>query len=420
MKYANLILDENVNMVNIGDYMQILAIENLYCHMGVDYDTVQRIRVPELNTYSGEKVILPLNYPMFGYYTLSEDITPVYLGISVMSGTCAAGLKCSDYQPIGCRDNHTYTEMNQIGLDAYCSGCMTLTFPISDRMGSMKKVFFVDIPDQLLPHIPEHLKKNAEYATHIFYNENCPDEAGVRDIYSTYINEASLVVTSKIHCAMPCLSAGIPVVFACKTASFRYNVLQGLIPVYTPEKYDEINWNPVSVEFEKRKRTMLEYAALRVESAFQNRIIDSSIHTYYQEELNGYFKINAVPFKNVTVDAFENYLKARYTSEDSFEYALWGVTQIAELTYNMVCKSFPKAKLLTVIDMFRKIKFHGIESSNTFEQERLKNAVVLVTAGAANPIAEEYFSKYKIKRHCVCYNGFHVEDGKRLDIHGNI
>ena len=51
----------------IGDDMQLLAIENLYKYMGIDYNEVVRIPFSELSTYSGEYVILPLSFPFYGY-----------------------------------------------------------------------------------------------------------------------------------------------------------------------------------------------------------------------------------------------------------------------------------------------------------------------------------------------------------------
>jgi hypothetical protein len=205
MRYANLIVDKNINMVNIGDVVQIKAIEKLYYHMGINYDDVVRIKVSELSTYSGEKVVLPINYPMFGFYDLSPYIIPVYLGISVMTATCIEGLRCADNQPIGCRDVHTYQEMTRIGLDAYCSGCLTLTFPKMIGRKGQKKVFWVDAPKQLISYLPEDYKPFVIFETQIYYNENCPNENAIWEQYEKYFEEAALIITSKIHCAMPCL-----------------------------------------------------------------------------------------------------------------------------------------------------------------------------------------------------------------------
>ena len=73
MKFANLIVDSKV-VKNIGDDMQIFAIEYLYKYMGIDYNTVCRIPVSELRLYSGEDVILPINFPFQGMVKLSEKI----------------------------------------------------------------------------------------------------------------------------------------------------------------------------------------------------------------------------------------------------------------------------------------------------------------------------------------------------------
>jgi hypothetical protein len=423
MKYANLILKAD-NFLNIGDTFQILAIENLYRYMGVNYDDIVRINVSDLSSYRGNKVVLPLNYPLFGYYNLSEDIVPVFLGVSMMTGLAAKGLKCSDFLPVGCRDIHTYRELQKLGLDAYNSGCLTLTFPQRTDKKLTGKVLWVDAPNELMPYIPKELQSRIEKRTHIFYH-NCPDENQVKEIYKMYQDESQLVVTSKIHCAMPCLSAGIPVIFACESPSFRYSVLSGLIPVHTPKTFSKIDWYPRPADFEGLKNIMLGYASQRVERAMMNKPVDNSVHSRYQKQLNSFFCSdtvlkNVAPLKNVTVSTFEKYLQTRYDTQESFKYVLWGVTQIAELTYEMITTQFPQAELVTVIDMFRKTSFHGIKTADITELAQYQDIIVFVTVGGANPIAEEYMAKFNISKYCVCYGGLHIEDGKRISANGII
>lgn len=53
MKFANLALDTNKKMENIGDWVQIFAIENLYDYMGINKDEIVSIKISELSSYDG-------------------------------------------------------------------------------------------------------------------------------------------------------------------------------------------------------------------------------------------------------------------------------------------------------------------------------------------------------------------------------
>ena len=92
MKYANVVFDGNrTGSVNIGDDLQLVAIENLYREMGIDYKDVVKIGLSQLATYDGEYVILPISFPLYGYREglnitmFSPKIIPVFLGLSIMS-----------------------------------------------------------------------------------------------------------------------------------------------------------------------------------------------------------------------------------------------------------------------------------------------------------------------------------------------
>lgn len=194
MKFANLALDSDKKMENIGDWVQIFAIENLFEYMNIKKNEIVHIKISELSTYDGEYVILPINYPLYGYYHLSYKIIPVFLGISVMSESVIEGLRMRNFQPIGCRDYHTLQEMHKAGLEAYYGGCLTITFPKREKE-SVNKVFIVDVSDNVLNRIPNHIRENAEYIKHVYYHEECGGEEKARKIYDRYRREAGLVIT---------------------------------------------------------------------------------------------------------------------------------------------------------------------------------------------------------------------------------
>lgn len=65
----------------------------------------------------------------------------------------------------------------------------------------------------------------------------------MKEYYEELYDNASLVITSKIHCAQPCLAVGIPVVFICEQKSFRFDLLSNYILIYEIDQMSEINWS---------------------------------------------------------------------------------------------------------------------------------------------------------------------------------
>lgn len=403
MKWANLILDADKGMENIGDWAQIFAIEYLYRYMKVEYTEVVRIKISELSTYDGEYVVLPINYPFYGYYQLSPKIIPVFLGISVMHKSVADGLRMKNYQPIGCRDYHTWRELTDIGIDAYMAGCLTITWPKREKSERQKQIFIVDVSDGIYDKIPDAIRGPARKISHIFYHDDCMGEEGARSIYRMYEEEAALVITSRIHCAQPCIAMGIPVIFIYEVCSFRYDVVRQYIPVYSLETMDQIDWNPLAPDLEPHKEVMLQNAADRVWESWKKHERICAISDFY---LRG----EPISKEVDTVWAFQRYIKERYSDEDSFQYSLWGITQIAESIYEWISEEYPHAVLDQVIDMNRKDSFHGVMPT-TMEILCACRSVVLVTAGSANSVARKIFGEYGITEYVICYNGMYVVNG---------
>lgn len=117
--------------------------------MGIDYADVVREKVFELSEYEGEDVILPINYPFYGFYNLSTKIYPVYLEISLINIAVADGLHMKQFQPIGCRDYHTLMECKKTGLDSCSGGCLSISFPKRESNHLKRKVYMVDVSEKI-------------------------------------------------------------------------------------------------------------------------------------------------------------------------------------------------------------------------------------------------------------------------------
>jgi hypothetical protein len=117
-------------------------------------------------------------------------------------------------QPIGLRDTYSVGVLREAGVDAYYSGCLT-TFmgrffhPPAKREG----VVFVDVPAEMERFIPEDVRARARRIT----NETGKGETHQKSRFEKIarvldvVRSAEMVVTRRLHTALPCVGFGTPV-----------------------------------------------------------------------------------------------------------------------------------------------------------------------------------------------------------------
>ncbi|MBN9074741.1 MAG: hypothetical protein BGN87_04550 [Rhizobiales bacterium 65-79] len=198
---------------NIGDHIQSLAVAQ---HLDQEYVLVDR---ESLSEYAGEPVIVAMN----GWFTKepenwppSPSITPIFFSFHMTAKAARSFEKHKSYferfAPIGCRDQATADTFKSWGVEAYVSGCATMTFPSRKAEPEKPKIILVD---QSRRHFPRSERGNFVNLTHKFprYLSSSVKFGIARDLLQFYRNRGGLVVTSRIHCAMPCAAMGIPVVY---------------------------------------------------------------------------------------------------------------------------------------------------------------------------------------------------------------
>lgn len=279
---------------NVGDIAQSFAIDYIYLKMGIPKDDIVDISIHQLSTYRGEKILLPLDgyfrYSReYSVFPTSPDITPVFLGVYIPPGPYQKATKFwTQFSPIGCRDEATFCAMRNHGYDAYLTGCMTMLFPKRDKVPSTPHVFMVDAHPAIYNFIPEDLKPYIERITHdITVN---PDEDWMavghtcekiaRSIYHRYWEEATLVVTSRLHCAAPCIAMGIPTIVVKDGFDERFGWLDRFTHLYTKEEFGLINWAPDPVDLEVHKDRLL-CAAMSMINQQPDRELLQEIHEFY-------------------------------------------------------------------------------------------------------------------------------------------
>jgi hypothetical protein len=222
---------------NIGDDIQTVAVAQHLPH--VDF----LLRRGELNRYAGPECILVMNgwfKPELEDWPPSEAIRPIFFGFHVQERAREAMARHVDYlkrhEPIGCRDRGTMKLMKSLGVDAYLSLCATLTFEPSARR-KPESLFLVDAKLDSIHHsIRRTHGLTSRIVSHSFGNVNTETRmAYAEQLISTYRETAGMVVTSRIHCAMPCVAMGIPVVYIGKKNS-RTEIIQEIgLPLHDAE-----------------------------------------------------------------------------------------------------------------------------------------------------------------------------------------
>ncbi len=408
MKYANYSFRaKGVN--NLGDNMQIIAIHENYRSMGIDLKDVVYIPTDDLDSYSGEYVILPVTMPLIDYREggiagrFSERIIPVFLGFTMVKDSLEPGEVAyfKRFEPIGCRDERTLHTLRRYHIDCYLHGCITVTLPRRPCAHQADKVFIVDVDESLLGLIPDHLKQNAEYRTHLIKQrlEN-PKDAAIHQ-YQEYKDQAKLVITSLLHCAVPCAAAGIPVIMISTGVSYRMAWLEKLLPIYTPDRVDSVNWDPKPLEMEEHKEHVLSLTARRLRAAFEkyNEILDLSF--FYEERSKS-------EYVNDAIFSLQQFIAENWTDlEATYQYSVWGMTQSAELLVDYISARYPNARLCHAYDAFRQVHFRGLISEHPNAIENYPDETVFVTTPGAEKAARELFER--LKRPAGTFSIIHVK-----------
>ena len=252
MKYGLLKYDENKKFFNVGDNIQSLAAKQFLPQV----DTL--LNREKLAEYKGEKTKLIMN----GWFTHnihnwmpSDDIEPVF--VSFHMNNTAAPFMLSDkgiaylkkHEPIGCRDQFTADTLKAKGIDAHFTGCLTLTLD-SYKVDDSERDDAIYIVDPLYSYPrPEKIFYNAKATVRNILNGTAFQLSKKKRYLKKFISEevlnsaefinqeppsntytddekfemaetllkkyakAKLVITSRIHCALPCLALGTPVIF---------------------------------------------------------------------------------------------------------------------------------------------------------------------------------------------------------------
>lgn len=292
------------NSYNLGDDIQSIATIDLLDDMSINYKYVFRDMIgatffsPLENNYVIMNGWFTNGYGFDEYYSRSDhtlinptwppkgNFTPVFYSFHIAEWGWPREIppKMLDEEaiafyksgaPIGCRDEHTKNLLLDHGVDSYWSGCMTLTLNKNKYIKSnidKEITFLVDIPESITPVVMEKLRTTVNYnymvqkLTHSIspYSVDILDRFELAKRHLIAFANAKLVITTRLHVALPCLALNVPVLFlfdASDAANVRY---ADYIKFLTTCSFDDI----ASVDFNNIQNKPTEELCTTVKSKF--------------------------------------------------------------------------------------------------------------------------------------------------------
>ena len=278
--------------VNLGDFIQTIAVKNIVSTLYPSINIINYDR-EHLSLYDGVKAYTIMQgwFAHDTNFIPNNNILPIYIGTHLSENMRNFISNLKRYKPkylknktIGCRDLNTLEFLQTLGVDAYFSRCLTLTFPKRKIVNGQNKVFIVNLPEQYHKFIPIGILKDAEIInqrhidvgyeskeylnTHKYLNK-------AEKLLNKYSKEAKLVITTLLHCASPCIAMGIPVVLIRpEITDERFSVLDGIIKIYNYDdlKSGNINYDLKAPNIENLKKLMLRNVELSVKQAFNEDV----------------------------------------------------------------------------------------------------------------------------------------------------
>ena len=419
MKYGNF-CNQNRTNINIGDYLQFLAISRLYKQMGIPDCDICYIGQRDAIYYQGEKLILPINTSVHlfvkeGKIAISPDIIPVFLGIVITTTENDSDIDAFlqdkynhsyflSHSPIGCRDETTYDYFTRHDIPAYINGCLTATFPKIHKLQG-ESVIFTNAPKDLLQWVPGSiLRSNIIFTTqqHYFNEEDIQDYHKifhfVQSSYDFFAQNAKLVVTSRLHVALPCTAYGIPVILAKDIFDTRFSFIERYLPIYNRDQYKDIDWYPKAPDIEPLKERLVNLAISRIETAMEIAKATDFITREFKTRNRQVAYENSHSSLHKTGYRFNEYAHAHWESKKGpIPYALWGVkADTVEYWRRHIESQYPNAKLSVIFDRYKQGELLGVPIQNPDVLADMQVLFIVVCAVSASDDALSLFRRLKI------------------------
>ena len=299
---------------NIGDYIQTKAVIDMIHpinHKVLDREGLNKFKGSKLKTIiNGWFMENPKNWPP------NNNISPLFISFHINPSAKKDLLKpeslnyLKQHEPIGCRDTYTQNLLHKNGIKSYYSSCITTTFTRDKYLTNKTQpegVIVIGAFDRLNPSIDfssiytlllslikypihklKYLLKKQSFENHL-RNQNIVvkryQQITKRKISShnqglklandmlKEIAKSEIIITSRIHAALPALAMGLKVIF----------INEGLSHKNHKTRIEDVNKFFMTVSLEEFFMTNLETIQKRTDHKVYFKKIKETITKFMNE-----------------------------------------------------------------------------------------------------------------------------------------
>ena len=250
----------------------------------------------------------------------------------------------SSYGPVGCRDISTLNLLNELDIEAYYSGDLTLTLNGKCEKNDYK---YVVVNSFISKEIIEFLKTKMNINMDIYeiqqestwsfdqkYLDKMPYYYSLNSFYNyeekffmaenilKIYENAHCVITDRVHCALPCLALKTPVLFF-NSANYARERLEGLNKLFFTSTFQEYCENYDIFDIENPPKNPKNYLKIRYKLLNKTKKFTGHLNDCYDtilnKELNSY-KQTALLSK--TTYETRNYMQNIFKLSNKYEQKL--------------------------------------------------------------------------------------------------
>lgn len=211
------------NTNNIGDDIQSLA---AYQYFGAAKYTVNRDELADFSCDDSRVRCILNGWYLWGKsWPPAPTLEPLIVGFHIAENNGSKAVVGSPqgldwmrkWQPIGCRSFSTMDFLSKKGIPCYFSGCVTLTLRCPE-VPKHDSITWVDVSPPPWgcwdPTLQARLLADSIHTSH-YINEATPqsDRVSIANHLLAIYAGSKLVVTDRLHAALPCIAFGTPVLF---------------------------------------------------------------------------------------------------------------------------------------------------------------------------------------------------------------
>jgi hypothetical protein len=201
----------------------------------------------------------PVNLIMNGWFTHNPEnwpphpaVQPLIVSFHLSDQSTANGFSAAEalvvgenaawlrrHGPVGARDQWTLDLLRLNDIDAWYSGCLTLTLQPAADTARHNYVVINDLSDELAAIVRQRVAAPVLRTTHTDTStRRSRDRFAMAERLLRLYAGARCVITSRLHCALPCLAMGTPVLLVPRRSNMkRFSGLANLVPHCTADEF---------------------------------------------------------------------------------------------------------------------------------------------------------------------------------------